>query len=170
MAATQKFREGKKHWKLNCKTLIKISFWTLSAHIFLPSLISRRRPILGTISYNSKNFFFSLLVFSCHPLFRPRCCCCAIAISPHHYLKPGQFSFTYNRGHGECKYPVSKIKSCTEDTRMILNFQACPDVEGTESTGECWRRRRRELSTGSCLSFHFVYLYLLRCCVLPQED
>lgn len=51
-------------------------------------------------------------------------------------LKPGQFSFTYNRGHGECKYPVSKIKSCTEDTRMILNFQACPDVEGTESTGE----------------------------------
>lgn len=48
---------------------------------------------------------------------------------------------------------------------MILNFQACPDVEGTESTGECWRRRRRELSTGSCLSFHFVYLYLLRCCV-----
>lgn len=49
----------------------------------------------------------------------------------------GQFSFSYNRGNGECKYPVSKIKSCTEDTRMMLNFQACPDVEGSESTGEC---------------------------------
>lgn len=48
----------------------------------------------------------------------------------------GQFAFTYNRGHGECRNPVSKIKSCTEDTRMMLNFQACPDVDGTESTGE----------------------------------
>lgn len=48
----------------------------------------------------------------------------------------GQFAFTYSRGNGECKSPVSKIKSCTEDTRMMLNFQACPDVEGTESTGE----------------------------------
>lgn len=50
--------------------------------------------------------------------------------------RTGQFAFTYNRGHGECKSPVSKIKSCTEDTRMMLNFQACPDVDGTESTGE----------------------------------
>ncbi|CRK89429.1 CLUMA_CG003178, isoform A [Clunio marinus] len=48
----------------------------------------------------------------------------------------GQFAFTYNRGHGECKNPISKIKSCTEDTRMMLNFQACPDVDGTESTVE----------------------------------
>lgn len=51
-------------------------------------------------------------------------------------LNTGQFAFTYNRGHGECRNPVSKIKSCTEDTRMMLNFQACPDVEGTESTGK----------------------------------
>jgi hypothetical protein len=49
--------------------------------------------------------------------------------------RAGQFAFTYNRGHGECRSPVSKIKSCTEDTRMMLNFQACPDVDGTESTG-----------------------------------
>ncbi|CAO1439859.1 unnamed protein product [Diamesa serratosioi] len=48
----------------------------------------------------------------------------------------GPYAFTYNRGHGECKNPVSKIKSCTEDHRMMLNFQACPDVEGTESTVE----------------------------------
>lgn len=48
----------------------------------------------------------------------------------------GPFTFTYNRGHGECKNPVSNIESCTEDSRMLLGFQACPDVQGTESTGE----------------------------------
>ncbi|CRK89436.1 CLUMA_CG003182, isoform D [Clunio marinus] len=48
----------------------------------------------------------------------------------------GPFTFTYNRGHGECKNPVSNIDSCTEDSRMLLSFQACPDVQGTESTVE----------------------------------
>lgn len=48
---------------------------------------------------------------------------------------PGPFTFTYNRGHGECKNPVSNIESCTEDSRLLLNLQACPDVAGTESTG-----------------------------------
>lgn len=47
----------------------------------------------------------------------------------------GPFTFTYNRGHGECKSPVSNIESCTEDSRLLLNLQACPDVAGTESTG-----------------------------------
>lgn len=47
----------------------------------------------------------------------------------------GPFVFTYNRGHGECKSPVSNIESCTEDSRLLLSFQACPDVQGTESTG-----------------------------------
>ncbi|XP_037029362.1 uncharacterized protein LOC119069418 isoform X3 [Bradysia coprophila] len=48
----------------------------------------------------------------------------------------GPFTFTYNRGHGECKNPVSNIDSCTEDSRLLLSFQACPDVSGTESTVE----------------------------------
>ncbi|XP_055698220.1 uncharacterized protein LOC129798843 isoform X2 [Phlebotomus papatasi] len=48
----------------------------------------------------------------------------------------GPFTFTYNRGHGECKSPVSNIESCTEDSRLLLSFQACPDVAGTESTVE----------------------------------
>lgn len=52
------------------------------------------------------------------------------------FLSVGPFTFTYNRGHGECKNPVSNIESCTEDSRMLLSFQACPDVQGTESTGE----------------------------------
>lgn len=48
----------------------------------------------------------------------------------------GPFTFTYNRGHGECGDPVSNIESCTEDSRLLLSFQACPDVTGTESTVE----------------------------------
>lgn len=51
------------------------------------------------------------------------------------FLTSGPFTFTYNRGHGECKNPVSNIDSCTEDSRLLLSFQACPDVSGTESTG-----------------------------------
>ncbi|GLH03281.1 Uncharacterized protein GBIM_09210, partial [Gryllus bimaculatus] len=48
----------------------------------------------------------------------------------------GPFTFTYNRGHGECASPVSSIDSCTEDSRLLLRYQACPDVHGTESTVE----------------------------------
>ncbi|CAO1439869.1 unnamed protein product [Diamesa serratosioi] len=48
----------------------------------------------------------------------------------------GPYTFTYNRGHGECRNPVSNIESCTEESRMLLSFQACPDVAGTESTVE----------------------------------
>ncbi|XP_041976270.1 uncharacterized protein LOC121731032 isoform X2 [Aricia agestis] len=48
----------------------------------------------------------------------------------------GPFSFSYNRGHGDCKIPASSIESCTEDSRLLLNYQACPDVYGSESTVE----------------------------------
>nr|CAD7267677.1 unnamed protein product [Timema shepardi] len=48
----------------------------------------------------------------------------------------GPFTFTYNRGHGDCESPVSSIDSCTEDSRLLLMYQACPDVHGTESTVE----------------------------------
>lgn len=51
------------------------------------------------------------------------------------FTSTGPYLFTYNRGHGECKSPVSNVESCTEDSRMLLSFQACPDVPGTESTG-----------------------------------
>lgn len=68
----------------------------------------------------------------------------------------GQFAFTYNRGHGECRNPVSKIKSCTEDTRMMLNFQACPDVEGTESTGEAKRSLKQLISSDSVVREPFA--------------
>lgn len=61
--------------------------------------------------------------------------CRYISIQNPFYFRSGPFTFTYNRGHGECKNPVSNIDSCTEDSRLLLSFQACPDVSGTESTG-----------------------------------
>ena len=32
--------------------------------------------------------------------------------------------------------PVSKADSCTDDSRMLLRYQACPDVLNSESTGK----------------------------------
>ncbi|CAG7832761.1 unnamed protein product, partial [Allacma fusca] len=46
------------------------------------------------------------------------------------------FTFTYNRGYGECKSPVSHVDTCTENSRLLLRYQACPDVLKTESTVE----------------------------------
>uniref|UniRef100_A0A1B6EC96 Ig-like domain-containing protein n=1 Tax=Clastoptera arizonana TaxID=38151 RepID=A0A1B6EC96_9HEMI len=46
------------------------------------------------------------------------------------------FVFTYNRGSGDCRYPVSRADACTEDSRLLLRYQACPDVLNSESTVE----------------------------------
>ncbi|GFG35566.1 hypothetical protein Cfor_00062, partial [Coptotermes formosanus] len=46
------------------------------------------------------------------------------------------FTFTYNRGNGECSNPVSRVDPCTDESRLLLRYQACPDVHGTESTVE----------------------------------
>lgn len=48
----------------------------------------------------------------------------------------GAFTFAYSGGYKECKSPASSIDSCTEDWRILLRFQACPDVKGTESRDE----------------------------------
>ncbi|XP_015791837.1 uncharacterized protein LOC107368516 [Tetranychus urticae] len=53
----------------------------------------------------------------------------------------GYFKFTYNRGRGECKDPPSTIDSCTDENRLLFRFQACADIEGSESkvvTLECY--------------------------------
>ncbi|XP_050524279.1 uncharacterized protein LOC126895962 isoform X1 [Daktulosphaira vitifoliae] len=47
------------------------------------------------------------------------------------------FQFSYSRGgYTECKSPMSRADSCTSDSRLMLKFQACPDVLNTESTVE----------------------------------
>lgn len=65
-------------------------------------------------------------------------------------------SFTYNRGHGECRYPVSSVDSCTHPSRLLLNYQACPDVPGTESTGKSSRFSINKIVPISLLTFTFV--------------
>ncbi|XP_041971043.1 uncharacterized protein LOC121727334 [Aricia agestis] len=49
---------------------------------------------------------------------------------------PAPFTFTYNRGSGDCSSPPSRAESCTDDSRLVLRYMACPDVPGTESNVE----------------------------------
>ncbi|KAK9719404.1 hypothetical protein QE152_g22691 [Popillia japonica] len=51
-------------------------------------------------------------------------------------FKSAPFTFSYNRGTGDCSSPVSKAESCTDDSRLVLKYQACPDVHATESNVE----------------------------------
>lgn len=51
-------------------------------------------------------------------------------------FKGAPFTFSYNRGAGDCSNPPSKAESCTDDSRLVLKYQACPDVPGTESNIE----------------------------------
>ncbi|XP_069184313.1 uncharacterized protein [Procambarus clarkii] len=46
----------------------------------------------------------------------------------------GPLTFSYTRGHGQCSVPASTIDSCTSDSRLLFKYQACPDVQGTESS------------------------------------
>ncbi|XP_011879326.1 PREDICTED: uncharacterized protein LOC105568339 isoform X2 [Vollenhovia emeryi] len=46
------------------------------------------------------------------------------------------FTFTYNRGYGECSMPISLAEKCTDESKLLLKYQACPDVAGTESNTE----------------------------------
>lgn len=50
-------------------------------------------------------------------------------------FKSAPFTFSYNKGSGDCSYPQSKAESCTDDSRLVLKYQACPDVPSTESNG-----------------------------------
>jgi len=46
------------------------------------------------------------------------------------------FTFTYNRGYAECVMPVSLAEKCTDESKLLLKYQACPDVAGTESNSK----------------------------------
>ncbi|CAB3237553.1 unnamed protein product [Arctia plantaginis] len=49
---------------------------------------------------------------------------------------PAPFTFTYSRGSGDCVNPPSRAESCTDDSRLLLRYMACPDVPSTESNVE----------------------------------
>ncbi|XP_031785287.1 uncharacterized protein LOC100114326 isoform X1 [Nasonia vitripennis] len=45
-------------------------------------------------------------------------------------------TFTYNRGHGRCFSPQSNVETCTDESKLLFKYQACPDVPASESTVE----------------------------------
>ncbi|KAG8327812.1 hypothetical protein J6590_009614 [Homalodisca vitripennis] len=51
-------------------------------------------------------------------------------------FKSPPYKFSYNRGSGDCSFPSSRIDSCTDDSKLLMYFAACPDVTGTESGDE----------------------------------
>lgn len=52
-------------------------------------------------------------------------------------FKSAPFTFSYNKGPGDdCAFPPSKAESCTDDSRLVLKYQACPDIPNTESSGK----------------------------------
>ena len=42
------------------------------------------------------------------------------------------FKFSYDKGKGECEWPESELEPCTDSKRLMLNYQACPNVQGSE--------------------------------------
>ncbi|KAF5297021.1 hypothetical protein FQA39_LY12235 [Lamprigera yunnana] len=51
-------------------------------------------------------------------------------------FKSAPFMFSYSKGTGDCINPPSKAESCTDDSRLVLKYQACPDVQSAESNVE----------------------------------
>ena len=43
------------------------------------------------------------------------------------------YQFSYGKGHGECTYPLSSMNMCSDEKRMVMRYQACADVKGSET-------------------------------------
>ena len=48
----------------------------------------------------------------------------------------GIYTFSYSTRGGTCAQPPSQTASCTDKSKMVLRYQACPDVAGSESHGK----------------------------------
>ncbi|XP_033199190.1 uncharacterized protein LOC117161629 isoform X1 [Bombus vancouverensis nearcticus] len=46
------------------------------------------------------------------------------------------FTFTYDKGFGECAMPISLGEKCTDESKLLLKYQACPDIKRSESNTE----------------------------------
>ncbi|KAG8038044.1 hypothetical protein G9C98_006369 [Cotesia typhae] len=69
------------------------------------------------------------------------------------------YTFTYNRGDKECNSPVSVAESCTDPSKLLLKYQACPDIEDSESITEelqclaLWKDGRNKYLVGTLKLF-----------------
>lgn len=48
----------------------------------------------------------------------------------------GPLEFTYSQGEGECNSPRSRAEACTQESRLLLRYQACANVHSSESVGQ----------------------------------
>ena len=48
------------------------------------------------------------------------------------------FSYSTRGGAKVCEEPASKLDTCIEEEKMVFQFQACPDVPGSERSGKCY--------------------------------
>lgn len=48
----------------------------------------------------------------------------------------GPLEFTYSVNEGECNSPRSRAEACTQDSRLLLRYQACANVHSSESVGQ----------------------------------
>lgn len=74
----------------------------------------------------------------------------------------GPLEFTYSQGEGECNSPQSRAEACTQDSRLLLRYQACANVHSSESVGQyspriiipCWHMTNTFYTDGSDVSYH----------------
>lgn len=66
------------------------------------------------------------------------------------------FSFSYNRGHGDCKALENQAESCTDESKLLLKYQACADIQGAESSSQ--------------YTFLFCFRYLSTAAFLTKYD
>ena len=43
------------------------------------------------------------------------------------------YQFSYQKGHGTCNYPMSSMNQCADKSKIVLRYQACADVIGSET-------------------------------------
>ncbi|XP_034234536.1 uncharacterized protein LOC117641381 [Thrips palmi] len=46
------------------------------------------------------------------------------------------YTFSYNKGTGDCQSPVSRVDSCMDSSRLLIRNAACADVAGTQDLVE----------------------------------
>lgn len=70
----------------------------------------------------------------------------------------GPHSFSYSKGDkGQvCEYPASYMDTCSDNKRLQLRYQACHDVQGSESSS-----KSHSLLYRICLHFSFRPLNLV---------
>ena len=74
----------------------------------------------------------------------------------------GPHSFSYSKGDkGQlCKYPASYMDTCSDNKRLQLRYQACHDVQGSESSSKNFLSLKKKKILFAFFSFRPLNLLL----------